>query len=124
MQINTSYIAEEARNAAFADVLDQLEGRRLEVFKAYIAIGKPASVEEISAFSGLKVQSITGRVLELRGYLWSVEEGKSVFHPDKEYLEFDSYVKYKDAAKKQPDKKSGIRWKLTMKALKLQGDLF
>lgn len=124
MELNTSYIAEEARNAAYKGIFETLPARRLEVLKAFIKIGKPASVEEISAFSGLKVQSITGRVLELRGYIWDSELKKSVFHSDKEYLIFDSYVRYKDAARKQPDKKSGIRWKLTNKAEILQGSLF
>lgn len=125
MNINTSYIAEEARNAAFDGVFNELPARRLEVLKAFFNIGKPASAEEISAFTGLKVQSITGRILELRGYLWDSEKKESVFNADKEFLIFDSYVRYKDTAKKQPDKKSGIRWKLSSKAInEIQGELF
>ena len=113
----------EASRDAFKAIAEGLTGKRKEVFDVILRFG-PISNEEIAARLGWKVQSVCGRVYELRGWLYDNDLKKSVLHEDKIFVIEDSYVRYRDSAKKVPDKKSGIRWKATDAALKLQRELF
>lgn len=119
----STYNAIQARDEAFKYMLESLDGLRREVFECILHFG-PLTSEEIAEKLGRKVQSITGRVHELRGNLYDNDLHKTVFHEDKEYIEFDSYAKYKDEAKQIPMKKSGVRWRVTKKSMELQRSLF
>lgn len=99
----------EARNESFKAIQEELPGKRAEVFEC-IKRFQPISNEEIADRLGWKVQSVCGRVLELRGWLYDNDLKRSVLHEDRVFVEFDSYV-----IKDKP--KSGSRWRITNKAV-------
>lgn len=105
----STHNAEMARNESFQAIAGTLTGKRRQVYDIILRFG-PLSNEEIAKKLSWSVQSVCGRVLELRGWLYDLDLRKSVLHDDKVYVEFDSYVSY--TADKKPIKKSGCRWRI------------
>lgn len=111
----SSYNAELAQRESFKSILGDLSGLRKKVFECLLHFG-PLSNEEIAFKIGIKVQSVCGRVHELRGNLYDIDLKKTVLKEDKVFVVFAEYVD-------KNNKKKGVRWKVTDAALKLEPEL-
>lgn len=112
----STHHAETARKESFKEILSTLSGRRYDVFKAILHY-YPVSNDEIAEILGIKVQSVTGRVHELRGNIWDFDLKRTVLDESKVFVEFDSYIDKEHKGK-------GVRWRPTDKALIIEPELF